>query len=159
MDTRQGEPYYDPFAFDVGCMGNMLSKYNVNEFSFTCVGSFSEYTYQYLTPDVPFLAPLLDRMTMHIVSRRFTAVEAHEFCKAIKQRLTQEELERSLRPKPAQIQAHYVDRWGELPPDFVKAWSPHRERPPSLVIRFLRWIGSSRLGWNLLCNVRRSLGI
>lgn len=25
MDVEQGEPYYNPFAYDVGCLGNLLA--------------------------------------------------------------------------------------------------------------------------------------
>ncbi|KAF8507407.1 hypothetical protein JB92DRAFT_2960892 [Gautieria morchelliformis] len=42
-NTRQGEPNYDPFAFDVGCLDVLFCKH-----------------FQQLTRIVPMFAPLMD---------------------------------------------------------------------------------------------------
>ncbi|TDL23487.1 hypothetical protein BD410DRAFT_721283 [Rickenella mellea] len=62
-DVLQGELDYDPFALDVGCMGNVFS---------------SEF--EVLVPLIPRLGPLFDRMTTHNIRDRFTAAQALEFC-------------------------------------------------------------------------------
>ncbi|KAJ3531947.1 hypothetical protein NMY22_g7952 [Coprinellus aureogranulatus] len=75
-DASQGEPDYDPFAFDVACLGLL----------------FCSILYVHLT-DLPFLEPLLDGMTTEAVSRHFTALEALQF------------LERHIKNTPAEILA------------------------------------------------------
>ncbi|KAI1794188.1 hypothetical protein LXA43DRAFT_998166, partial [Ganoderma leucocontextum] len=61
-DISLGEPEYNPFAFDVGCMGNMFLYYFVEAIRV-----------------LPQLAPLFARMTTHVVDGRFTASEALAF--------------------------------------------------------------------------------
>ncbi|RDB28644.1 hypothetical protein Hypma_014866 [Hypsizygus marmoreus] len=62
LDTTQGEFDFDPFAWDVCGMSMTLC-----------------YEFQHLVPDVPILAPLLDKMVMRDPARRFTASEALRF--------------------------------------------------------------------------------
>ncbi|KAF8890482.1 kinase-like domain-containing protein [Infundibulicybe gibba] len=140
-DTHQGEFDYDPFAYDVACMGIMLSRFN------------------YLVPTIPLLAPLLDRMTTHVVEHRFTASNALEFCEFIMENLPQSELKKVLPRKPTDGYPRVVDRWEKLPVDFARAWSAYRETPLSYRIHILRWIGDWQLGWRLLRWVRRTLRI
>lgn len=141
MDIEQGEPYYNPFAYDVASMGNMLSTYN------------------YLTPTIPLLAPLLDRMTTHVVANRFTALEAWQFCQFIQRTLPIEELYKPLPSHPVDYNSGATDRWKDLLADFVATWSAYHEISPSFATRVLRWIGSSNLGWKILTFVRRLLQI
>ncbi|KAI0363257.1 hypothetical protein BV20DRAFT_975879 [Pilatotrama ljubarskyi] len=61
-DIILGEHVYNPFAFDVGCLGNLFRVH-----FWTAVST------------VPLLAPLFDRMTTHVISQRFTAEEALAF--------------------------------------------------------------------------------
>ncbi|KAF8886812.1 hypothetical protein BD779DRAFT_608479 [Infundibulicybe gibba] len=140
QDINQGEFDYDPFAYDVASMGNMLARFD------------------YVIPTVPLLAPLLDQMTTHIVTRRFTAPEALKFCSFIRESLTVKELDTRLDPEP-QRDGYCRDRWAHLPPDFVRTWSAYRESPPSYQIRVLRWIGCWDLGWRLLRFIRGFLRI
>ncbi|KAI0769459.1 hypothetical protein BD413DRAFT_477700, partial [Trametes elegans] len=65
-DVNFGEYEYNPFAYDVACLGNVYRIY------------FSP-----MVPDAPLLAPLFDRMTTYIVSERFTAAEAADFLGSI----------------------------------------------------------------------------
>ncbi|OJT03961.1 hypothetical protein TRAPUB_5354, partial [Trametes pubescens] len=62
FDTSCGEYDYNPFAYDVACLGNL---YKVHLSS--------------TVPAIPFLAPLFDKMTTHVVAERFTAAEAANF--------------------------------------------------------------------------------
>ncbi|KAF8890496.1 kinase-like domain-containing protein [Infundibulicybe gibba] len=140
-DLYQGEWDYDPFAYDVACMGMMLSRFD------------------YLVPTIPLLAPLLDRMTTHVVERRFTASDALEFCESVMESLPQSELEKVLPPKPTDGDPRVVDRREKLPADFARAWLAYRETPLSYRIHILRWIGDWQLGWRLLCWIRRTLQI
>ncbi|KAF8890484.1 hypothetical protein BD779DRAFT_274719 [Infundibulicybe gibba] len=138
-DVSQGEVDYNPFAYDVACMGTMLSRFD------------------YLVPTIPLLAPLLDRMTTHVVERRFTASGALEFCESIMKDLPPSELQKVLPPEPVDGGPYAVDRWEGLPVEFSKIWSAYRETPVSYRIRILRWIGDWQLGWRLMYWIRRTL--
>ncbi|KAF8589797.1 hypothetical protein K439DRAFT_1628319 [Ramaria rubella] len=137
-DTEQGEADYDPFLHDVANMGNMLREVN------------------YIVPFVPLLAPLLDGMTTHIISRRFTAHEALSFCEFICDSLSLHELQLSL-PRDS-VRSPIDDHWESLPKDFIVTWGSYRVPQPSFLTRVLRWLSRSRLE-PLLRFFRRSLGI
>ncbi|OBZ76511.1 hypothetical protein A0H81_03766 [Grifola frondosa] len=61
-DVYQGEFEYNPFAFDVGCLGNLFM-----------------FRFADAIPTINMLAPLFDRMTTHVISQRFTAAQAYAF--------------------------------------------------------------------------------
>ncbi|OBZ74118.1 hypothetical protein A0H81_06460 [Grifola frondosa] len=65
-DVYQGQFEYNPFAFDVGCLGNVFKS------------RFAD-----VIPAINMLAPLIDRMTTYEVSERFTAAQAYEFGEGI----------------------------------------------------------------------------
>ncbi|TDL14140.1 hypothetical protein BD410DRAFT_699639, partial [Rickenella mellea] len=89
-DVLQGELDYDPFAFDVGCMGNLF------------LGEF-----EYLVPLIPRLGPLFDRMTTHNIPDRLTAAQALEFCDKIRAGLSPMEL---AVPIPEHTYSHHPTR-------------------------------------------------
>ncbi|RPD59803.1 acid protease [Lentinus tigrinus ALCF2SS1-6] len=62
LDVSFGESEYNPFAFDVACLGNMFKLH-----------------FSHATTEFPMLAPLFDKMTTHFISERFSAPEALEF--------------------------------------------------------------------------------
>lgn len=99
-------------------------------------------------------------MTTHIISRRFTALEAANFCDYVIENMSPEQLDAPmpLEPEPAE-QRVVKDRWESLSPDFVARWSTYREIPPTLSIRILRWLADHRLTSGLLKFVRRTFGI
>ncbi|KAJ3504641.1 hypothetical protein NMY22_g17852 [Coprinellus aureogranulatus] len=68
---------YDPFAFDVGCMGMLFC---------TVVQAY--------TAELPFLAPFLDGMTARNVSRRFTINQALHFFESHLKDIPRETLEK-----------------------------------------------------------------
>ncbi|KAK7684504.1 hypothetical protein QCA50_012451 [Cerrena zonata] len=109
---RQSETMYDPFAFDVACMGGMLCD---------AVG--------YLTPFFPSFAPLFDRMVTPDIPSRLTASQAlDEFSRILanidpKLLATEAPL-----PPPATCTWHSRDRWANLPAEFVEAHT--KEYPP-----------------------------
>ncbi|TFK69662.1 hypothetical protein BDN72DRAFT_596420 [Pluteus cervinus] len=82
-DTAQGEFDYDPFAFDIGTLGNVFCR-----------------TFQYCCQDLPMLAPFLDKMVTRDIPRRFTASQALNFFET--QVLTQ---------LPAKQLQHMYIRW------------------------------------------------
>ncbi|KAJ2988365.1 hypothetical protein NUW54_g9138 [Trametes sanguinea] len=66
QDVDFGERDYNPFAYDVGSLGN-----------------FYRIWFWMAVPFVPQLAPLFDKMTTHVVAERLTAAEAAEFVDTI----------------------------------------------------------------------------
>ncbi|KAJ3518224.1 hypothetical protein NMY22_g13793 [Coprinellus aureogranulatus] len=90
-DASQGEPDYDPFAFDVACLGLLFCS---------------------------ILYPLLDGMTTEAVSRRFTALEALQFLERHIKNTPAEILAMEYRG-PAQKMTHFDerDRWKGWPRD------------------------------------------
>ncbi|KAF7327716.1 hypothetical protein MKEN_00351100 [Mycena kentingensis (nom. inval.)] len=123
-DVALGERTYNPFAFDVGTLGLYLACFT-----------------QHLTPQIPLLAPFLDKMITRNVASRFTAQSALDFLRFIQQTLTEEELKEPC-PHPGykEQDSYMYDRWSALPRHFVQEWQHMREPAPSKLVR---------LGWRL----------
>ncbi|KAF8067479.1 kinase-like domain-containing protein [Lyophyllum atratum] len=125
-DTSHGEPDFDPFAFDVGMLGVMFC-----------------HRYQHLTPKVPMLAPLFDRMITRNIPQRFTAAEALLF---FEEQVYPQTTESQLEEDPVTLRDSnflpfdFYDRWGGLDPSFVEKWAAFREPPVPWRIRVLRFI-------------------
>lgn len=99
-------------------------------------------------------------MTTHVISRRFTALEAAKFCDYIINNMSQKELDTSVPPKPKLTGERIIkDRWKSLPPEFIAKWSTYRETPPTLSIRILKWLASHRVTSGLLRFIRRRFRI
>ena len=87
---------------------------------------------------MPLVAPLLEHMIADDMERRFTAVEALQFCDDIKLRATEEDLTTPI-PRSTSVRPLEVP-WKLLPPDFVAQWSHWRNAPPSYQKRLIRWV-------------------
>ncbi|KAJ3498913.1 hypothetical protein NMY22_g19557 [Coprinellus aureogranulatus] len=114
-DTDPDDPNstYDPFAFDVGCMGIV--------FLLTL-----DYVKGY-TAEIPFLAPLLDNMTTKDVPRRFTAGEALLFFET---HLKETPIEALMKPYSSDIPTgsyEEYDRWSAIPSALAQHWAEYRE--------------------------------
>jgi hypothetical protein len=126
-DTDEGS-FYDPFKFDVACMGHMFLFYNVScywlsESPWDILRSGRNS--QHLIPIMPLLAPLIDRMSTQDVGYRFTAAEALAFSRYIRQAYT--DLNAKL---PSQLLREVevsTDPWEYLPSEYVQLWSPQGE--------------------------------
>ncbi|KAJ8454678.1 hypothetical protein ONZ51_g12893 [Trametes cubensis] len=142
-DIYQGEPYYNPFAFDVACLGNLFSYY------------FAE-----AIPANPFLAALFSRMTTHIIDDRFTAAEALAFVREIEGELPPDVLDSAVTLRPdCDVLDHPERYWSRLHPDDQIKWQAHRPPPLTWTTRVLRRISTTELGCRVVPFVRRSLGI
>ncbi|KAJ3537256.1 hypothetical protein NMY22_g5662 [Coprinellus aureogranulatus] len=108
-DARHGEEEFDPFAFDVECMGILFCK-----------------KLQAFTADIPFLAPLLDGMTAVQVSRRFTAAEALRFFETYIEDVPSEALYRPFKSIRTKDIDKY-DRWSAIPVELARKWAAYRE--------------------------------
>ena len=67
-DLYLAPPFYDPFAYDVACLGNLFRcTFSVCSPRSVCL-FVTEIPFQELVPRFPLLAPLVDKMTTAVVS-------------------------------------------------------------------------------------------
>ncbi|KAK7676337.1 hypothetical protein QCA50_020720 [Cerrena zonata] len=117
-DGTDGEAFYDPFAFDVACLGGVFCE---------LVG--------HLTTLVNPLAPFLDRMVTHDISARYTAEEALRALTQLEAQLSPECLTtRVMRPPVGPLAKEYCpcqayNRWSDLPLSFI---AQHPAPPSSM---------------------------
>ncbi|OBZ77645.1 hypothetical protein A0H81_02476 [Grifola frondosa] len=111
-------------------------------------------------PAINMLAPLIDRMTTHIVSQRFTAAQAYDFCKSIVQDLSESDLNASV---SLLIYGHrsmtLQECWEKVDPEFAASWSHYRSPPVPRGIRFLYWICSFDVGAQIVSCIRRTIRV
>ncbi|KAI0355662.1 hypothetical protein OH77DRAFT_1495961 [Trametes cingulata] len=142
-DVYQGESHYNPFAFDVACLGNLYL-----------------YHFAEAIPIVPLLAPLFARMTTHVINERFSAREALHFYSQIEAGLSPVVLDEGVVLQPCFDALDEPDLyWSSLPHDFQAKWRPYEPPPLSRTTRILRWIASTHTGYRSLAFLRRSLRI
>jgi hypothetical protein len=87
------------------------------------------------------LAPLIDGMVTRDVNARLTASQALQLFEELYPQIPRDQLDS--RPGPSQwldfrYDAIEVDRWQNLPEDFVRTWSRFREPKTPLWMRVLR---------------------
>nr|VWO98560.1 Oligoribonuclease (EC [Ganoderma boninense] len=143
LDVWLGETLYNPFAFDVGTLGNL----------------FRAHLFE-AVPMVPALAALFDGMTTHVVSRRFSAEEALDFFRNNVDSPPQEVLETQvtlginydmmLRPELY---------WSKLAPPAQAHWSRFRAPPLPRWWHFVNWLNRFRVGARVVEFVWWILGI
>nr|VWO98242.1 N/A [Ganoderma boninense] len=142
-DLDLAEHDYNPFAFDVGCLGNMF-----------------RISYADLVPIVPMLAPLFDQMTTHVISERFKAADALAFLEDATRALPGDVL-----CAPVQVKSNWdclEDAnvyWAKLPADFCATPGLYRTPPLSLARRLLSAIARYRIGWRILLFLRSVLRV
>jgi hypothetical protein len=98
---------------------------------------------QHLTPQIPMLAPFLDRMVTRDISLRFNATEALEFFEMILPGVPDNVMD-LVYPEKSVASDYEWDRWQGLPVDFIKEWEGYREPPLHFSTSVLRWICSFR---------------
>ena len=97
--------------------------------------------FQEAIPTLPALAALFDRMTTHVVSRRFSADEALDFFRSNFGSLPQE-----VRDTPVTLKVNYETMyrpelyWSKLAPSVQTEWSRFRTPPLPRWWRFLNWL-------------------
>jgi hypothetical protein len=159
-DVHAGEHDYDPYAFDVACLGNVFaSEFDVSGFVRVVLRSLLTM-YQAMVPQVPMLAPLLDKMTTEDIQARFSAREALNFTLLINESLTDDQ--RKSRPLPRDPEAGtwrtIGHRWVGLPDYFVKQWSPsYAAVQPNLFVRFIRWMCDYDFAFRVIRWIRRTI--
>ncbi|KAI0645524.1 hypothetical protein C8Q79DRAFT_911014 [Trametes meyenii] len=142
-DTFRGEPWYNPFAFDVACLGNMFRTF-----------------YWGATATVPMLAPLFDMMTTHNLDRRFTAEEALEFLDYVWSQLSKD-----TRNAPLSLevdfgcQTHPEMYWDLTPPRFDEQWRHYKAPPRSVIVQFLTRFLQIPYVWRLVLFTRDTLNM
>ncbi|TFK21331.1 hypothetical protein FA15DRAFT_598045 [Coprinopsis marcescibilis] len=127
-DTAQGEPDYDPFAFDVGNLGQLWCSF-----------------YQHHSVDLPILAPLLDMMTTRKIKWRFTAQQALDFLEEQLVHMSQAALQVPYSVSPDWTAPYdEYDRWAHVPDGLARRWAAFREPKLPWRVKLLRWIYSLR---------------
>ncbi|KIJ23923.1 hypothetical protein M422DRAFT_56635 [Sphaerobolus stellatus SS14] len=142
-DTSQGELDYDPFIFEMGCLGIMLCQ-----------------EFQHCTPSVPFLAPFLDRLITDKLDERLTSSKALSFFEKMYMELTPVQLAAPFPPFPEVYipwQPDKYDRWHELSETFVAKWGHFRAPLPSVYTKFLRRICLTLWGKRCVWVIRPSM--
>ncbi|EIW63542.1 uncharacterized protein TRAVEDRAFT_17848 [Trametes versicolor FP-101664 SS1] len=141
LDASCGEYYYDPFAFDVGCLGNLYRTF-----------------FSTMVPLIPLLAPLFDKMTTHRVADRFTAAQAAEFIESAFAELPESAL---MTPVSLKTEWECVDDsdnyWTRTTVEFRKQWAHFRVPSLPWTSKLLMQFASSDMGWSVLCFIRRTL--
>ncbi|PIL33029.1 hypothetical protein GSI_04478 [Ganoderma sinense ZZ0214-1] len=117
-DLNLAEHDYNPFAYDVGCLGNMFRT-----------------SYIDIVPAVPMLAPLFDQMTTHVISERFKAADALAFLEDATRQLPGDVLCTPVQLKPTWdcLDDSNV-YWAKVPPGFRTTPGIYRTPPPSLTL-------------------------
>ncbi|KAI0645511.1 hypothetical protein C8Q79DRAFT_1010463 [Trametes meyenii] len=142
-DIVLGEPFYNPFAFDVGCLGNVFKSY-----------------YWGAVSAAPLLAPLFDMMTTHELARRFTAEEALKFLDYAWLQVPE-----CLRDAPLSLEANWDSQlypemyWSLTPPGFGDTWSHYKTPPHGWAARALYRILRIPHVWRITIFVRKVLNI
>ncbi|KAL1942060.1 hypothetical protein VTO73DRAFT_6590 [Trametes versicolor] len=142
-DIYQGERHYNPFAFDVACLGRLYLAWFKD-----CI------------PVVPLLAPMLGKMTTHIFEERWTAEDALAFFNEILAGLSPAALDSSV---VCQYDYDTLDNpdiyWNQLTPELQLKWKAYRPSPRSWTRRVLRWLISTDVGCAIVPRVRLWLRI
>ncbi|TBU48608.1 hypothetical protein BD309DRAFT_949131 [Dichomitus squalens] len=142
-DISLAQPEYNPFAFDVACLGNMFLHHFTN-----------------VIKVVPELAPLFARMTTHIIDQRFTAAEALSFYNEHLSRLPDDLLAHPLTLFTSFEPLCDPDvYWSLLSSEDRGRWHAFRVPPRSWGHRLLAWIAETDLGWKILRAARRMLNL
>ena len=105
------------------------------------------------------LAPLLDKMTTHVVSQRFTSDEASTFLTEVIQRLP--DTIRHSRVTLAVDFSHLASNtyWQQVPTGFVEIWKEYREPAESCRVEILKRGFRYPLGRRFIFWLRRALCI
>ncbi|RPD59843.1 hypothetical protein L227DRAFT_502830 [Lentinus tigrinus ALCF2SS1-6] len=132
-DLSLGQPTYNPFAFDVGMLGN-----------------FFRSNFPDVVSAVPALAALYDKMTTHLLAKRFTAEEALQFLDHQINGLPEEVLTRTLtttRSWDALDDSEVY--WSQLSPEQLEEWSHFRTPPIPMWSNVLAWF----IGLPICCEI------
>ncbi|KAI0630175.1 hypothetical protein C8Q77DRAFT_1136785 [Trametes polyzona] len=140
-DAWHGEHDYNPFAFDVGCLGNLYKSMFSN-----------------VVPLAPLLAPLFDKMTTWNVEERFTASEAADFIEHAYSDLAQDVLDTTV-DLESQHYGGSDDYWSRIPQDVASHWAQYRTPQPPWTRSLLTKVAESEMGWRLLRFIRRTLRV
>ncbi|RPD68639.1 hypothetical protein L226DRAFT_548493 [Lentinus tigrinus ALCF2SS1-7] len=143
LDVSFGESEYNPFAFDVACLGNMFKLH-----------------FSHATTEFPMLAPLFDKMTTHFISERFSAPEALEFLEYAVKTST-----KATYALPVTLAMDWEclrnsgRYWSTLSPSFHVSWGAYKTPPLSWTYYVLDHIADYRVGWKLLTFLQRVVGM
>ena len=109
-------------------------------------------------PTVPWLAPLWAKMTTHIVQQRFTAAEALAFFEEHAAFVAEEQLLTDVTHAPSFDPLNEPDLyWSLLSPNDRHLFKAYRVPPRTWGRRILLRIADTKVGWNILTLLRRTI--
>lgn len=162
LDTSCGEYDYNPFAYDVACLGNLYRiHFSVGRnICLVKAGDGADPPPQTIVPTIPLLAPLFDKMTTHVVAERFTAIEAADFIDLAIASVAEPALATPFTLRTEWESFENPDLyWARTTPEFRDHWAHFRApKLPRISLLLMRLLESPK-GWPLLCFVRRMLRV
>lgn len=154
---------YNPFAFDVGCLGMMfLYHFSVRP---TSIHFRSQKVERYncaqsVIPTVPLIAPLCASMTTHIVEQRFTAAQALSFFDTHANLISEEQLAAKVTLMPSyEPMWNPKIYWSLLSPKDRQIFKSYQVPTRPWWHRLLLQITKTPFCWRLLVFVRRTFGL
>ncbi|OJT06791.1 hypothetical protein TRAPUB_2356 [Trametes pubescens] len=109
---------------------------------------------------IPLLAPLISRMTTHVIDDQWSAEEAFVFFSDILAGLSPDTLDSCVSLSWDRGPIDNPDLyWSRLSPEFQSSWNTHRSPPISLFTRALRWANTTDIGYSIVSFIRRYLQI
>ncbi len=109
---------------------------------------------------VPLLAPLISKMTTHVIDDRWSAEEAFVFYSDILAGLSPAILDSRVYLSWDRGPVDNPDLyWSRLSPEFQSSWNTHRSPSISLFTRALRWANTTDIGYSLTTFICRYLQI
>ncbi|KAI0355669.1 hypothetical protein OH77DRAFT_1454160 [Trametes cingulata] len=142
-DVNLGEPYYNPFAHDVGMIGMMF-----------------RYYFNGAVVAVPGLAALFDGLTDHRVPHRLTAEEALSFFYTMKSDVPHDMLKLPIALEQS-VEAMRTSEtyWSKLSQEDQLSWGRFRTPSRPFWERVLDCITDIPIMWRFVAFVRRILGM
>ena len=158
-DLYLAPPFYNPFAYDVACLGNLFRyTFSVCSAHFVCL-VVTETTIQELVPRFPLLAPLFDKMTTSVVSQRFTAEDALSFFEYAVSQLSDEERHSTFTlDQNSMMLGQTGTYWTLLPASFHARWKGYKSPPLHWGMRVLHHVTEWDITWRVARFVREHIG-
>lgn len=159
-DVYEGERHYNPFAFDVACLARLyLAHFKVS--GSRVDGRHRLTDMQDVIPVFPVLAPLIGKMSTHVIEERWSAEEALAFFNETLAGLSPDVLDSSVTLQFDLDPLDDPDRyWNQLSADLQCMWKMYRPPPLSWTSRVLRWVNYlTDVGWEVVPRIRRWLHI
>ncbi|RDX55195.1 hypothetical protein OH76DRAFT_1397577 [Lentinus brumalis] len=141
-DVCFGAYDYDPFTYDVACLGNMFRA-----------------KFATIVRNVPEFALLFEKMTTYVIQDRLSASEAFACLRQTVKRLPDRVSDTDIILNPTLNFWDAERYWSLVPPELAVAWAKYRTPPAPTWYTLLDNILDYRFGQTMLLYIRRKLRI